>query len=267
MLSLSFAGRTRTALVHVPRGIPARRHVPLVLVLHGAGSSGPRMERYSGFSQTADQGGFVAVYPSSVGSLWNYTAAPGGVDDAGFLGALISHLEHTMCVDSRRVYATGVSNGAGMAALAACRLGALRAVAPVEGLYAGQPRCRPSHPVSMLEIHGTADRIAPYYGPGGRASSDGMPPFVNAWVRIDGCAPQAISSAIAARTVLYRFTSCNDAVTVEHIRIEGGEHQWPGALPPDPGPPATICGSCAIWSFFSALPAGGSGSGGSGLLG
>jgi polyhydroxybutyrate depolymerase len=253
-------------LVHVPRGISAHRHVALVLVLHGAGGNGPQMEHYSGFSHAADLNGFVAAYPSSVGPVWNYTAAPGGIDDAAFLGGLISHLQHTMCVDSRRIFATGVSNGAGMVALAACRLGQLDAVAPVEGLYAGQPHCHPSHPMSLLEIHGTADRIAPYYGPAGHQSSDGMPPFINDWVRIDGCSPRSVSSTIATQTTLYRFEACDDGVSVEHIRIDGGEHQWPGADPPDPGPPATICAACTIWSFFSGVSTGSS-TGGAGIPG
>ena len=44
-------------------------------------------------------------------------------------------------------------------------------------------------------------------------------------------------------------------VRVEHIRISGGRHQWPGATPPDPGPPSTFCGACTIWRFFSRLGA------------
>ena len=251
---MTVSGRTRVALVHVPRGIAAHRRVPLVLALHGAGGSGPKMEHYSGFSHVSDLSGFIAAYPSSIGPVWNYTASPSGTDDVAFLADLIARLQQTMCIDSGHIFATGVSNGAGMTALAACRVPQLAAVAPVEGLYAGQPTCRPSHPVSMLEIHGTADQIAPYFGPGGHASSDGMPPLVNAWLRIDGCSRQAVATTIATRTVLYRFGGCNDGVDVDHIRIAGGEHQWPGALPPDPGPPSTICAACTIWSFFAALP-------------
>jgi polyhydroxybutyrate depolymerase len=224
------------------------------------------MEHYSGFSNAAEVNGFIAVYPSSVGPVWNYTAAPNGIDDAAFLSGLISHLQETMCIDARRVFATGVSNGAGMVALAACRLTQLDAVAPVEGLYAGQPTCRPRHPLSILEIHGTADQIAPYYGLAGHASADGMPPLINAWVRIDGCSRQPVTSTIATRTVLYRFDACTGGVSVEHIRVDGGEHQWPGSLPADPGPPATICAACTIWSFFSGISSGSS-TGGTGIPG
>ena len=209
------------------------------------------MERYSGFSHTADRYGFIAAYPSSAGAVWNYRAAPTEPDDVAFVSLLITRIERKACINARRVFATGVSNGAGMVALLGCRLRALRAIAPVEGDYSKQPRCEPSRALGMLEIHGTADHVAPYFGPGGHSSSNGMPPFVNAWVRIDGCSSHLSSTRLATRTILYRFGGCRSGVVVEHIRIQDGEHQWPGATPPDPGPPPTICATCTIWSFFS----------------
>lgn len=251
MISLTTGSRRRSALVHVPRGIPPGHNAPLVLVLHGKGGSGPGMERYSGFSGTADRKRFIVAYPSAAGPVWNFRASSSQPDDVAFIGALVTRIESRACVDPRRIYATGVSNGAGMAALLGCRLRLLRAIAPVEGDYSNQPTCRPSHPLPMLEIHGTADRIAPYFGPGNHETSNGLPPFVNAWVRIDRCSSTASSRAYASRTILYRFGGCRGGVVVEHIRIRGGEHQWPGATPPDPGPPATICTTCTIWSFFS----------------
>jgi poly(3-hydroxybutyrate) depolymerase len=71
------------------------------------------------------------------------------------------------------------------------------------------------------------------------------------------------------RTVLYRWGGCASGASVEHVKILDGTHQWPGALPPDPGPPNTICGACAIWSFFSqrSLGSGGPSSGGVGVQG
>ncbi len=247
-------GRRRFALVHVPRRSPGARGLPLVLALHGYGGSGPRMEAYSGFSPLADEHGFIVAYPSALGLAWNSTAAKGQPDDVRFLGALIRHLEQTMCVDAQRVFATGVSNGGGMVALAGCELGAqLTGIAPVAGGYDGQPACRPRRPLSVLEIHGTADPVVPYFGRTRRPTKDGMPPFVNAWVERDGCSPRASTRTLAPRTTAYTWSRCRGATRVEHIRVRGGRHQWPGATPPDPGPPSTICATCVIWSFFSSL--------------
>jgi len=185
------------------------------------------------------------------------------------LGGLITSIQRQMCIDPHRIFAAGISNGAGMVALLGCALSnELAAIAPVSGIYDGQPSCRISRPVSILEIHGTADQIAPYFGTLGRASASGLPPYVTGWVHRDACSRSAAEHAIATRTSLYRWGGCSDDTEVEHIRIQGGAHQWPGALPPDPGPPSTICGACTIWSFFSSLPVlARSYSGGSGLPG
>jgi polyhydroxybutyrate depolymerase len=212
------------------------------------------METYSGFSHVADRGHFIVAYPSSAGLYWNSNGVRGLPDDVRFLGRLISALEQRLCVDSTRLYATGVSNGVGMVALAGCELSRqLTAIAPVAGGYDGQPACRPARPLSVLEIHGTADQVVPYFGAGRRPTRNGLPPYVNAWAKRDRCRGSATVRRLATRTVIYRWSACEAGVTVEHIRIARGRHQWPGATPPDPGPPSTFCGACTIWRFFESV--------------
>lgn len=255
-VTLDVDGRTRTALVHVPAGVSGRA-VPLLVALHGYGGSGPRMESYSGFSPIADRSGFLVAYPSSAGRYWNSTAAPKLPNDVRFISRLITYVSQTMCVDSERVFAAGVSNGGGMVALAACELSAqIAGIASVAGAYNGQPACRPAQPVSVLEIHGTADQVVPYFGPRRRRTPDGVPPYVNGWVRRDQCGRRPSVHRLATRTTLYEWGACAGDAVVEHIKIRAGQHQWPGATPPDPGPPATICASCTIWSFFASLSTG-----------
>jgi polyhydroxybutyrate depolymerase len=272
-VSITVGGIARDAVLHVPPGLPARKHVPLVLALHGYGGSGAQMESYSGLSAVADRNGFLVAYPSSDGLYWNSKAAIGLPNDVAFLSGLIADLETSSCVDPTRVFATGVSNGGSMVALAACDLSRqIVAIASVAGDYAGQPACTPAKPVSVLEIHGTADQVVPYLGrgPGHRGS---VPAFVEGWARRDRCQPSAVASRVATRTTSYRWRGCRTGAVVEQIKILHGTHQWPDATPPDPGPPATICAACAVWSFFSSLPARrasgtvspGSGSGGVGL--
>jgi polyhydroxybutyrate depolymerase len=250
-LTLTSGGLPRTTIVHVPPGLPAGRPAPLVVALHGYRGSGPQMERYSGFDPIADRAGFIVAYPSSYGTYWNSTAARDLPDDVAFLGALIKALERRFCVP--RVFATGVSNGGGMVALIGCALSRqLTAIASVAGGYSHQPPCRPAAPISVLEIHGTADQVVPYFGPRRRPTSDGLPPFVNGWAARDRCRPRPTSTEIAPQTTSFTFTDCAGGVAVQHVRITGGRHQWPGANPPDPGPPATICASCTVWRFFAS---------------
>jgi poly(3-hydroxybutyrate) depolymerase len=108
--------------------------------------------------------------------------------------------------------------------------------------------------VSVLEIHGTADQVVPYFGTARRRTRNGLPPFVNDWVRRDRCRGSAAVRRPALRATVFSWNRCADAVHVEHIRISGGRHAWPGATPPDPGPASSICGACAVWDFFASLP-------------
>jgi polyhydroxybutyrate depolymerase len=250
---LSFGGQTRSFQLHVPPGIGAGHPLPLVLALHGAGNSGSRMERYSGFSIVADAHKFVVAYPSALGATWNITAARSRADDVGFIATVITEVEESVCIDPARVYATGVSNGAGMVALLGCRLSSwLTAIAPVDGIYTGEPHCRVTRPVSMLEIHGTADHVAPYYLGEASDAAAGVPALVKDWVRRDRCRGSSRTRTIAPRATLFMWNRCSGAL-VEHIRVQNGAHQWPGAMPPDPGPPATFSATNVIWSFFAPL--------------
>lgn len=253
VLELTVAGVRRIALVHIPPGGSGAR-LALLVALHGYGGNGRAMESYSGFSGLADSDGFEVAYPSSHGLAWNTTGASRQPRDIAFLRTLIGALERDDCADPGRVFIAGVSNGGGMAALAGCQLSArIIGFASVAGAYAGQPPCRPSKPISVLEIHGTADQIVPYDGNGTEPSVES---FVRGWARREHCASTPSTHAIAPRTTEQKWSRCAGGETVAHIRILRGRHQWPGATPPDPGPPATICASCVIWSFFERAGAG-----------
>lgn len=255
LVTLTVDRISRTTLVHVPSLAAQVPHPALVLALHGVGGTGPRMETYSGLSTVADRNGFVVAYPSSHGSFWNSTGSPRLSNDVRFISHLITYLRQSTCVDPGRVYVAGVSNGGGMAALAGCELSAqISGFASVAGGYDHQPTCRPKRPESVLEIHGSADQIVPYFGAARRRTRNGLPPFVSGWVRRDRCHGNPRVSHLATRTTEFRWGDCAEAVRVEHIRITAGRHAWPGATPPDPGPPSTICGACVVWDFFAGLP-------------
>jgi polyhydroxybutyrate depolymerase len=139
------------------------------------------------------------------------------------------------------VYAVGVSNGGRFASRLGCdrsdRIAAVVSVAGADGV----PQCAPDHPVSLLEIHGTADQIVPYRV---------VVPWVQAWARRDGCAPAAKRQSRGTRVMQLTWSSCRNGTVVEHLRIDAGRHQWPGASPPDPGPVSPRSASDEAWSFL-----------------
>jgi polyhydroxybutyrate depolymerase len=237
----------RSALVHLPRG--RRGAVPLILALHGAYGSGAFMERYSGLSRLADRYGFAVVYPDSVGTRWRIAATDTDAD-VRFLDGVLDRLLAGGCADEDRVSAVGVSNGGGMAARFACagedRLAGLVSVA---GGYGSLPQCQARAPLSVLEIHGTADSVVPYYGrpndPGGSVLR-----WLGRWIDRDSCGRSPSRSESPARVQRLSWSSCRDGTEVRHLRLLGGAHAWPGADPPDPGPSFGISAAEEAWEFL-----------------
>ncbi len=115
------------------------------------------------FRPLADREGFLLVAPEGQGDPrhWNvppyipdnngvYSPAPGEADDVAFTLTLLNQLEKDLCVNERRVYATGFSTGAAMTALLACRASdRFAAVGTVAWpIYRFEPPCAPRRPVA-----------------------------------------------------------------------------------------------------------------------
>ena len=265
-------GRERTYYVHVPRSYDGRQPVPLVLVFHGTGGHGRSAATLTRFNELADSAGFIAVYPSALHGLWDDgrnafpTTEPG--DDFAFVAALIDHLENTMAIDPKRVYAAGMSSGGMLAQRLACAMyDKIAAVASVAGpLPENLASCAPRRPVSILEIHGTKDHIVPIGGGrlgwrlGGRVLS--VSQTIELWREVDACPATAdvveeTGSTYHDGTRIRRetFSPCGGGTEVVLYVVEGGGHLWPGGtqhLPKWVVGPATqhFDASAQIWSFF-----------------
>lgn len=200
--SLTVDGLTRTYVVHVPLNLDPKKPAPVVLALHGATMTGPLMAWFSGLNAKADTAGFIAVYPNGTGRrssyFWNAgnccgEAAQNNADDVAFIRAAIDDLATTYRIDTRRVFATGMSNGAMMAYRLASELSdRIAAIAPVAGTMACND-CHTTRPVPVLHIHGTEDEYGPLGGGKGPKSISGVPhrsvaDTIAAWVRATGVA-------------------------------------------------------------------------------
>ena len=112
------------------------------------------MLRDSHLAETADRHGFIVVAPNGGiaaerGYLWNIPGVPtvtgarpskDARDDVAYILGLVNRLVATGCVDSRRVYVTGLSGGGRMTSLLGCVASRrFAAIAPVVGLRAGRP--------------------------------------------------------------------------------------------------------------------------------
>lgn len=247
---------TRQYFVHVPPSYDGKKPLPLVLVLHGATESPENIERMSGMSALADKENFLAVYPRGTGRLptWNAGACCGAavrdrIDDVGFLTALIDKIERDYTVDSKRTFATGISNGGMMSYRLACEVaGRFAAIAPVEGSQ--DLDCHPSDPVSVIVFHGTADQLVPFDGGTTRIqqhrSDTPVRSTVEFWVKQDGCSPTPQREE-SATVHIETYSGCRAGAAVALYAIQGGHHIWPGTTFSHNDVPATKL----IWSFFA----------------
>ncbi|MET0321743.1 MAG: PHB depolymerase family esterase [Duganella sp.] len=277
--SIAIDGRTRTYTLHLPDD-PAPAHgLPLILALHGGGMQGAAMARLTALDALADARGFIVVYPDGMDKHWNdgRSTIRHPQDDVGFISALLDQVESRYPVDRRRVYATGLSNGALFAHRLGCELAPrIAAIAPVAGSMPAElrPACHPARPVAVLQISGTADPIMPYdggavadfggRGEGGRVMA--VTETMAAWAALSGCSGGAGAQMLPpasrldrTRTVRTRYADCPAAGQVVAYTVEGGGHTWPGGA--QYARPALIGAasrqmdaSAAIVDFFLSLP-------------
>jgi polyhydroxybutyrate depolymerase len=270
----------RTYYLHVPPNLPKGQPVPLVLIFHGGNGTPAFAERESKFSELADLQGFLVAYPQGFGKSWNdgrgvkaIPAQRNNVDDVAFVAALIDDTSRIHKVDPKRIYATGISNGAIFSHYLADNLSSrIAAIAPVAG---GMPETlekafKPEEPVSVLILNGTKDPIVPYLGGDiallgakrGRIISTeeaaGKWAAHNRCERVptlevvpnknpnDGCFPKKLS-----------YANCRVGTEVVLYRMEGAGHTWPDGLQYLPERlVGKVCRDFSatqlIWEFFKA---------------
>ena len=264
---------SRTFRVHVPPGYRPGAPVPVVLMIHGGGGSALQFETQSSeMDPIADREGFIAVYPDGTGLIKTFNAGiccgraqSDDIDDVGFIGKLLDHLEGQLCTDRKRVFASGMSNGGLFSHRLACELSArIAAVAPVAGTI-GVTTCTPSRPVPVLHIHGTDDGHVPFDGGQGcgpdSAVFTSVPATMEGWRTRNGCTTGTSPYFQQGDGTCTAFGDC-EAPTVLCTIADGG-HSWPGGAPksdagsdcPGDGPQSTTFSASEVaWKFFQANP-------------
>jgi polyhydroxybutyrate depolymerase len=241
-------GLERTFRVHTPAH--HQGPLPLVLVFHGRGQSVSALVQSTGFDAVSDRGRFLAVYPESVGGAWSVgvccsPAFARGIDDVRFVDDLVADLGTRFRIDPRRVYATGVSNGGIFAYRLACRRAAtIAAVGAVAATM--EPPCDPSRPVSVVHVHGLADRFVPFGGGEGIPADHrrpSVPATIAYWRHEDGCRTSTERRSGAVTTVTWH--GCGGGTAVSLTTIAGGGHAWPRS---------PFDATSTIWRFFRSHP-------------
>ena len=261
--SITSGGESRTFIVHVPTGYTGGTAAPVILDFHPLGGSGSQQEGSSGWKAKCDSVGCIAVYPDSSKSKasdnsWNAgyccdNAEKNKVDDVGFARDIIKWLEANACVDAKRIYASGGSNGGGMTYRMACEAAdVIAAVAPVDfRCVTGKDplaaavtaasntacTCTLPRPITVIAWDEGADTsIVPYAGgqtpqlatdcpPSGSCVGIGFSSAVvnrDTWAKFDMCTGSAM--AYTANSLCQTYASCQDSTTVTLCSTTSGGH-------------------------------------------
>jgi len=276
--SIIFAGLERTYRIYMPPSYDKSTPLPLLIALHGGGGSGEKMEELTlgGFNRLSDQEGFIVVYPDGIEKHWNdgrenvkYRAHREKIDDVGFISALIDHLVKQYNIDIKRVYVTGISNGAMMSFRLGCELSEkIAAIAPVSGAMPKDLVCSPLRPVSVLVISNKEDPMVPWEGGEIRFGRQrfgevlSVEESVRLWVHHNQCSSSPANllepdkdPQDGTRVRREEYGQGKEGTEVVLYAIEGGGHTWPGG---QQYLPAWIIGKTSrdidanevIWNFF-----------------
>lgn len=244
---IEVAGVERSYIAHVPDDARPGKPLPVLVMLHGAGGDAERARVVTGFDDDGDAGGFIVVYPNGTQAAdiegeysWNAGACCGvpqrtGVDDVSFISAVLDDLAATHEIDASRVYLAGFSNGGMLSYRLSCELGERFAGIAIVGGALNLSVCDAPSPMSVLIIHGTADRTVPYDGGEsnertaarfGQWENASVADSAAFWRDRDGCDNEPVST-IAGPVTVDRYENCVNDRMLEVVSIADGPHAWP----------------------------------------
>lgn len=288
VLHMSYGGREREYILHLPPAYAQGRPLPLVVVLHSGGGSPRLIEERTGMSIKADREGFIAVYPAGTSYwddrflTWNtghccFYALDHHVDDVGFVRKLILSLRDQLHVDRERIYVTGFSNGGMLAYYLGSTLpDVIAAIAPVSATMGGhaQPEAplfvipAPRAPLPVVTFHGLADQQIPYAGGTGTQAFEGRSDLSVAtslgfWLHADRCdARHPVTAQVTEHVRRYVYRCAAPGDDVELYIVAGMGHAWPRetrkgwrveyALLDTPN--NEVSATDLIWDFFRRHP-------------
>ncbi len=240
-------GLERSFLIYVPTNI--KENAPLVVAIHGYTSSAKTLMGYSGINQIADKEGFLVAYPQGTkdsrdNNFFNVGYefhSDSKVNDVNFIREIVLNLTKDYKLNSKRVFATGMSNGGDMSYLLACTSSDLfTAVAPVAGVMMKDTleNCNPVKKIPIFEIHGTKDSISKFEGDMNNEDKWGayydLPSTIEFWVN-----KHALNEK---ETIQLENKNTEDGTTITFERywsdesqrevwfyiVNDGNHTWPG---------------------------------------
>lgn len=223
--TIDVSGTSREYILALPANYDASHPYRLIFAFHGmkydaqsvADGGPPGSGPFYGIQAEANDTA-IFVAPDATSSGW-------GSGDVAYVSAMVARFESQLCIDQKRIFATGFSMGAIMTITLGCaQADIFRAIAPMSGSISGT--CTGTQPIAYWASHGTSD------------------PTIN------------ISNGVAARDAFVKRNHCTSQTSAGSpsgcVNYQGCDAGYPVAWCPFAGvhEPAPFAGT-AIWAFLS----------------
>jgi polyhydroxybutyrate depolymerase len=266
MLNVSGQSTVRTYRLSVPTTYDPNTPLPLLFGFHGVGGTGAQTQTsFNLESSTTGGGKAIFVYPDALpkqepndGGVAVDWVTPLGASNKGidfaFFEALVSEIESKYCVDTSRVFATGISAGGIFTNFVGCWYGdILRAIAPVASEKPwSTPHNAPANmlctgSVAAMVIHGTNDPYSSY-------TTNGLG-TLDFWLAQNGCQASNPATDAVTPNACQDYQGCAAGLPVVMCSHDEG-HAWPVKTGFSCSSTSTVCfdANVAVWDFFTSLP-------------
>jgi polyhydroxybutyrate depolymerase len=164
-VELKVGAFTRTFVVRLPAKYDARTPGPVIFLFHPFGMNAQYMQGRVPIPRVWPEA--MAVYADGmprfgaggIQPAWQSRPGDLGDRDVAFFDSMLDWLRANHCVDEKRVFVMGYSNGAGLASVLACeRAGIIAGVAIASGSLA----CTPPEARPVILSHGLRDSTIGY---------------------------------------------------------------------------------------------------------
>lgn len=158
MRTLQSQGRERSYILYVPAAHDGTTPLSVVFDFHGGMFGADSAESGSGFRMLADRENFIYVAPQGIDNVWDARTD----SDELFVRDVLAELDASTCLDRKRIYATGCSNGAALSFWLACHASdVFAAIAPLCGtsFFDLASECKPERPVPVMLVIGENDPL------------------------------------------------------------------------------------------------------------
>ncbi len=255
-VKLQSNGLQRDYLVHVPKSYDGIKPLPVVFDLHGWTINPKAQLAKTKWTEKGDSEGFIVVAPNGLDGQdqsWNVKGVCCGdaktamLDDVRFVRDIVAKLKTDLCVDEKRIYASGHSNGAAMTLLLGCEAADLfAAVAPVCGATLQPTECRPSRPIAVAMTRSLNDQAVVYDG-----KTDASGYWQSAaddlalWRGLNHCASAPVVAS--QNGVCQTYTDCDKGTNVMLCSPRGGHDFFHES---GDGNPDNYVVTETLWPFF-----------------